>query len=211
METPCSSYLTRFRDKPFSGRNRRLLHEWQQMDEGLRARPEISWQVDRTNAEGLPEGYTVNYNIRSICGVTDVERLGEKGVVNKPLFANRFMMRIDLPDAFPCVDGAPDFHFLTEDGNGHPLPHPWHPNIRFFGPLAGRVCLNRTDTYTDLVWGVKRIAAYLTYERYHAVAEPPYPEDMQVAAWVIRQAEPNDWLSALNQVERQDKPNDKTD
>jgi hypothetical protein len=41
---------------------------------------------------------------------------------------------------------------------------------------------------------VKRVASYLTYERYHAVAEPPYPEDLQVAAWVIRQAEPNGWI-----------------
>jgi len=194
METPCSLSPTRFRDKPLSGRNRRLLHEWQMMDEGLSARSDIRWSVRRTNAEGLPVCYLVDYHIRSICGVTDVERLGEKGLENRPLYADRFRMVIELPDAFPCVDGAPVFRFLTEDEEGKPVPHPWHPNIRFFGSLAGRVCLNRTDTYDDLVWGVKRVAAYLTYERYHALAEPPYPEDMQVAAWVIRQAEPNGWI-----------------
>jgi len=194
METPCSLSLTRFRDKPLRGRNGRLLHEWQMMDEGLSARPDIRWTVRRTNAEGLPVGYLVDYHIRSICGVTEVDRLGEKGVENRPLYADRFRMVIELPDAFPCVDGAPVFRFLTEDEQGKPLPHPWHPNIRFFGSMAGRVCLNRTDTYDDLVWGVKRVASYLTYERYHAVAEPPYPEDLQVAAWVIRQAEPNGWI-----------------
>lgn len=194
METPSSSYLTHFRDKPLSGRNRRLLHEWRQMEEGLAARPDISWSINRTNAEGLPISYTVDYYIRSLSGVTEVERLGEKGVENKPLYADHFQMVIDIPDAFPCVDGAPVFRFLTEDEKGNPIPHPWHPNIRFFGAMAGRVCLNRTDTYTDLVWSVKRIATYLTYERYHAIAEPPYPEDLKVAAWVIRQAEPNGWI-----------------
>ena len=194
METPCSSYRTRFRDKQLSGRNRRLLYEWQMMDEGLSARSDIRWSVNRTNAEGLPVRYIVDYLIHSICGVTNVEQLNQPGVCNQPLYADCFRMASDLPDAFPCIDGAPVFRFLTEDENGQPLLHPWHPNIRFFGPMAGRVCLNRTDTYTDLVWGVKRIATYLTYERYHAMAEPPYPEDLQVAAWVIRQAEPMGWI-----------------
>ena len=185
METPCSLSPTRFRDKPLSGRNRRLLHEWQMMDQGLSARPDIQWRINRTNADGLPISYLIDYHIRSICGVTDSE--------SKPVYADHFRMVIDLPDAFPCVDGAPEFRFLTEENN-EPIPHPWHPNIRYYGPMAGRVCLNRTDTYSDLVWGVKRIATYLTYERYHAVNEPPYPEDQQVAAWVIRIAEPNGWI-----------------
>ena len=163
------------------------------MDEGLSARSDIQWRIHRTNAEGLPISYIVEYDIRSICGVTDIEQLNQPGISNQPLYANRFRMVIDLPDAFPCVDGAPVYRFLTEVENGS-IPHPWHPNIRFFGPMAGHVCLNRTDTFTDLVWGVKRIATYLTYERYHAIAEPPYPEDMQVAAWVIRQAEPQGWI-----------------
>jgi Tol biopolymer transport system component len=54
--------------------------------------------------------------------------------------------------------------------------------------------INLTDTYTDLAWGVERVASYLTYETYHAYQEPPYPEDMKVAAWVLRQGEPNEWI-----------------
>ena len=38
------------------------------------------------------------------------------------------------------------------------------------------------DTYTDLVWGVERVAHYLRYDVYHAVSEPPYPEDLKVAS-----------------------------
>ncbi|MBO4249769.1 MAG: hypothetical protein J5884_00780 [Paludibacteraceae bacterium] len=195
METPYSLSPTHFRDKTLTGRNRRLLYEWQAMEEGLSARSDIRWRVERVNAEGLPVAYCIDYLIRSICGVNDVERLNQPGVCNTPIYADCFRMRIDLPDAFPCVDGAPVYQFLTKDEQGQPIPHPWHPNIRFFGAFAGRVCLNRADTFTDLVWGVKRVADYLTYERYHALSEPPYPEDLQVAAWVIRQAEPNGWVN----------------
>lgn len=194
METLCSLSPIHFRDKKLSGRNKRLLHEWQMMEEGLSARPNIQWRVLKINAEGLPTGYVIDYHIHSICGVTNVAHLNEPGISNQPITADLFRMQIDLLDAFPCVDGAPIYRFLTEDEHGQPIPHPWHPNIRYFGAFAGRVCLNRTDTFTDLVWGVKRVADYLTYERYHALSEPPYPEDMQVAAWVIRQAEPNGWL-----------------
>ena len=194
METPSSSSPTRFRDKQLTGRNRRLLYEWQKIEEGLAFSKDIQWQVNKTNFEGLPIRYDIVYHIHSICGVRNVEQLNQPGVVNEPITAEIFRMRIDIPDAFPCVDGAPVFRFLTEDENGRPIPHPWHPNIRYFGPDAGRVCLNRVDTFTDIIWGIQRVASYLRYERYHALSEPPYPEDLQVAAWIIRQAEPNEWI-----------------
>lgn len=176
-----------------SGRNRRLQYEWHQLEERFGARPDIGVSVEGENADGLPVRYRVDYRIRSLCGVEQVERLGEKGVANPPRFADLFRMEIVLPAGYPGVDAMPQYRFLTEDG-GEPLPHPWHPNIRYFGPMAGRVCLNISDTYTDLAWGVDRIAQYLRYDLYHAVSEPPFPEDMQVAAWVIRQGEPNGWI-----------------
>ena len=177
-----------------SGRNRRLLYEWRRLEERFDARPDISVSVAGTNAAGLPVRYRVDYHIRSICGVEQVERLGTPGTENPPLFARLFRMEIVLPPSYPCVDGAPVFRFLTSGDDGESIPHPWHPNIRWFGPMAGHVCLNMDDTYTDLAWGVDRIAAYLRYDLYHAVAEPPYPEDMQVAAWVVRQGEPHEWI-----------------
>lgn len=177
-----------------SGRNRRLLHEWQTLERRFGARADIHVSVSATNAAGLPVRYRVDYRIKSICGVEQVERLGEPGVSNPPIFAGNFRMEIVLPASYPCVDGAPLYRFCTADGEGKPVPHPWHPNIRWFGDMAGRVCLNMNDTYTDLAWGVDRIAQYLRYELYHAVSEPPFPEDMQVAAWVIRQGEPHEWI-----------------
>lgn len=180
--------------KQLSGRNRRLLHEWQTLEQGLKGRSDIKWHVAKTNAYGLPTSYLVEYHIRSICGVTNVEHLNEPGIVNEPLFANHYRMQIDLPPSYPCVDGAPMLQFLTNDEYGNTLPHPWHPNIRFFGAFAGRVCINMADTYTDLLWGIKRVASYLRYDIYHATLEPPYPEDLQVATWVRCQGEPQQWI-----------------
>ena len=177
-----------------SGRNRRLLYEWRTLEARFGGRKDITVSVAGCNAEGLPVRYRVDYRIRSICGVENLEHFGEAGAVNPPLFADGFRLEIELPAQYPCVDGAPVFRFLTRDETGRAIPHPWHPNIRWFGDMAGRVCLNMNDTYTDLAWGVDRIAGYLRYDLYHAVQEPPYPEDQQVAAWVIRQGEPKEWI-----------------
>ena len=122
-----------------------------------------------------------------------MEHFGEHDVQNPPIFAADYQMRINLSDGYPSVDAPPVFGFLTHDDEGRPIPHPWHPNIRFFGDFAGRVCINMPDTYTDLAWAVQRVAQYLRYEIYHATNEPPYPEDQKVASWVIRQGEPNGW------------------
>lgn len=183
-----------FTPSALSGRNRRLWYEWRTLEERLAGRSDIVCQVAASNAEGLPVSYLVDYHLRSICGVAHQEHLGEPGYTHEPRFANHFRMQIDLPSQYPCVDAPPAFRFLTVGSEGEPIPHPWHPNIRFFGDMAGRVCINMADTYTDLAWGVQRVAHYLRYDTYHAVYEPPYPEDLKVASWVVSQGEPNGWV-----------------
>ena len=162
----------RYADRKFIGRNRRLLNEWRKLEERLENRRDIQLQVARRNADGLPVGYLVSYQLRSICGVSNLEHFGERGVTHAPVFATGFQMRIDIPEGYPSVDCPAVFRFLTHDEEGNPIPHPWHPNIRWFGDLAH----------------------YLRYDVYHAVSEPPYPEDLKVASWVIRQGEPNEWI-----------------
>lgn len=169
-----------------TGRDRRLQYEYQLLEERYSAHPEISFSVAGCNASGMPNQYLIQYNIRCICCVEDIEHLNEPGFDNEPIYADSFLMLLELPPAYPSVDAPPVFRFLTHDDEGQPIPHPWHPNIRWFGEMAGRVCLNMPDTYTDLAWCVGRVAQYLHYERYHAVNEPPYPEDRQVATWVLR-------------------------
>ena len=183
-----------YSSQQLNGRNRRLLHEWSQLDRALERRNEMEYQVIRRNEQGLPTMYLRTYHIRSICSVEQLERLNEPGIVNKPIFASTFLMRIYLPENYPCVDAPAEFYFLAYDKEGQTIPHPWHPNIRYFGDFAGRVCLNSPDTYSSLAWCVERIGHYLTYDRYHAIQEPPYPEDLKVAEWVIKQGEPQGWV-----------------
>lgn len=164
------------------------------MDEQLSERNDIRYSVLKYNADGLPVSYQIDYRLTSICGVEQEDQLDNPNIPNPPRFADIFVMQITIPPGYPCVDAAPSYRFLTTGPDGQDIPHPWHPNIRYHGAFAGRVCLNQQDTYADIVWAVKRIAGYLTYERYHAKNQPPYPEDLTVARWVIEQGEPNGWI-----------------
>lgn len=173
-----------FDPKTLSGRNRRLLHEWREMTDRIDGSHSVSFSVEETNTIGLPTAYLVNYDLLSISGIdTD----------SRPIFTRGYKMMIELPDNYPCADGAPHYHFLVNH-NGKPIAHPWHPNIRYYGAFAGRVCLNAPDTYASLAWATMRIAEYLEYNRYHASNIPPYPEDLKVAQWVVELGEPNGWI-----------------
>lgn len=182
-----------------SGRNRRLLNEWKQLDIFVNQDDRIEYKIAKRNLQGLPIEYLIVYHILSICGVNDLEELNCSGWQNPPLFASQFLMHIFLPENYPCVDAKAEFNFLTHDSQGNSIPHPWHPNIRYFGEFAGRVCINPPDTYAGLAWAVERVKHYLSYDLYHAIQEPPYPEDFKVAEWVIKQGEPNNWVY-FNQV-----------
>lgn len=170
-----------------TGRERRLENEWNALKKVDASRNDISIRAVRMKGT-VPIAYEVEYLIHSICGVIE----GPQD--NPPIFADRFLMRIDIPEGYPCIDAMPSFRFYTKDCEGRPIPHPWHPNIRYYGDFAGRVCMNFPDSYSGLDWAVLRVASYLRYERYHAINEPPYPEDQTVAAWVVRQGEKNDWI-----------------
>jgi len=183
-----------FLDTKLMGRNRRLFHEWKAIDSQFHKRKDISYEIRSVNELGLPVAYTIEYNLRSISGVGCLEHLGEKGVVHVPIFANKFVLWIDIPQLFPNIDASPNYYFKTVDENGDAIPHPWHPNIRYFGIFAGRVCLNQPDTYAEIAQTILRIAAYLKYEKFHAKNEPPFPEDLKVAQWVLEQGEPNGWV-----------------
>jgi len=164
------------------------------MEQRCARRDDLEMRVLRQNSIGLPMTYLITYHYKCICGVTNVDRLNEEGVENTPIFHSGYMMKIELSENYPSVDAPPRYQFLTIDDNGADIPHPWHPNIRYFGDYAGHVCLNFPDTYTDLAWGVDRVALYLRYDLYRAVQEPPYPEDLQVAEWVLKQGEPKGWI-----------------
>ena len=178
-----------------TGRNRRLYNEWKILEERFSDEKSVAISVEKCNAEGMPVAYRIHYALRSICGVERAEQLNEKGVSNPPIFASDFEMRVSIPAGYPSIDAPAEYRFVNETVEGEKVALPWHPNIRYFGEMKGRVCLNATDSFVELAWGVERVKQYLTYERYHAIAEPPFPEDLKVARWVVEQGEPQGWVA----------------
>lgn len=79
-----------------AGRNRRLYYEWEKLYSVCQRHHEISLHVEHSNALGLPTTYRIDYQLRSICGVKELERLGEAGVQNLPIFAKGFTLTIEL-------------------------------------------------------------------------------------------------------------------
>lgn len=184
-----------YKDKHYIGRNARLLNEWISIDERYMHHPEVSYIIRKRNAEGLPVVYEIVFNIKSFCGVEEPDENG----LQHPLFHDEFIMRINIPNNYPSIDSKLEFKFLSKNQIGMEIPHPWHPNIRYFGDFAGLVCLNTNacGSYTDLAFYINRVVSYLKYEKYHALNTPPYPQDNKVAEWVLEQGEPQHWIEEL--------------
>ena len=124
MVTPYSLCLTLSQVK---GRQRRLLYEWEALRKGLTDRSDIRLTVTAADSQGIPTAYRVDYYIKSICGI---------GAEGRPLFADRFVMELTIPESYPEVDAPPEFRFIrTHEAD----QLPWHPNIRYHGEMAGMV------------------------------------------------------------------------
>lgn len=187
--------IDQYKQNRYVGRNRRLMHEWSAIDQRFHDDQDITYTITRRNQENLPTQYEVVFKVTSFCNVSEPD---EKGL-RKPITADEFRMNITIPNNYPAVDSKLEFKFITKDAQGNEIPHPWHPNIRFYGDFAGRVCLNTPacGTFTDLAWYIDRVMSYLRYEKYHALNTPPFPEDNIVAEWILEQAEPQGWIEEL--------------
>lgn len=181
--------IKRFNLKELSGRDARLLVEWQGIDDLCTRRkarsldplkPSISYIIRRKNFLGLPTEYEIWYRCKSIIGVA------EGRVPREPIFGNLHKMSIILPSEYPGADGNPIFKFRSDI---------WHPNIRCSGSFKGRVCLTIKEmgVMASLSSLVLRVEQYLKYQLYHAQNTYPYPEDQNVAEWVREEGEPNGW------------------
>ena len=170
----------RYRNTVKTGRDTRLLNEWEMLDEACAASEEISYSVCKTNASDLPVVYEIIFHIKSITGVNEADERGLK----KPVFGDKHILHICLPNNYPAA--APEFKFVSDV---------WHPNVRYFGEFKGRVCLNFNDCGTTIYIAehIATISRYLRYTDYHARNIHPYPEDRTVAQWIIEQAEPMGW------------------
>jgi len=173
-----------YRRNNYRARDARLFYEWELIDKRYCNDKQASYIIRRRNGLGLPVKYEFIFTVKSIIGVKEPDETG----LQHPIFGNEHKMSITIPNNYPEVNGQPEFMFTTDV---------WHPNIRYFGDFRGRVCLNTVDsgTQTNLITYIDRVISYLTYEDYHAKNEYPYPEDLDVAEWVLKQAEPNGWLN----------------
>ena len=189
--------IEEYKKKRFVGRNGRLLEEWETIANRFQDNEEIGVTIRERNGDGLPVVYEVVYKIRSFCGI----KRNDQNELEEPLFADEFVMRISIGNNYPSCDGNLDIRFLAKDMFGNNIPHPFHPNILYFGD-AGKVCVRELaqGTYTDLAVYIDKVARYLRYEQYHALSQPPYPIDEKVAAWVIDQGEPQGWIETLKNL-----------
>lgn len=181
--------INRFNLKELSGRDSRLLREWEELDTLCSKRkvespnpryPSISYIIRRKNVLGLPTEYEIWYRCKSIIGVKKTR------VPREPIFGYLHKMTITLPNNYPAADGNPIFTFKTNI---------WHPNIRHSGSFRGHVCLTIKEmgVLASLKVLVLRVEQYLKYQLYHAQNTYPYPEDQNVAEWVREEGEPNGW------------------
>lgn len=181
--------INNFSLKELSGRDSRLLREWQELDSLCSKRKaespnprrsSLSYIIRRKNVLGLPTEYEIWYRCKSIVGVKNT------AIPREPIFGYLHKMSIVLPSTYPSADGSPLFTFKTNI---------WHPNIRHSGSFKGKVCLTIKEmgVLASLKTLVLRVEQYLKYQLYHAENTYPYPEDQTVAEWVREEGEPNGW------------------
>lgn len=136
----------------------------------------------------IPVVYHVHYRLRSIVGIDEAYN---------PVYGNHHVLELALPPQYP-LEGC-KLTMLTDA---------WHPNIKSEGKYKGRVCGN-TESF-GLSYGlyqlVLRVGEILQYKNYHAIHEPPYPEDSKVAEWVIQFAEPNGIVNKYQDIAVDDTP-----
>lgn len=138
----------------------------------------ISFNVLKENARGIPVEYEVIYNVKSIVGIK---------ADKSPIYGNKHHLNIKLMNQYP--DEPPICYFQT------PV---WHPNIKFSGSTKGNVCYNSPGLASNFRLDelVEFIGKILQYKNYHAILDrEPYPEDVEVAKWVLNYAEPKGLVS----------------
>lgn len=119
-------------------------------------------------------------------GIASIDESGS------PQFSEFHQVSIYLPDDYPIQ--GPHLRWLT------PI---WHPNIEHTEPKHVDTSL-AADQHSNKSLDELLIALgeMIQYKRYHAEPTPPWPLDMEVAAWVREYAEPRGILN-------KDKPVDK--
>lgn len=158
----------------------RLKTEHEQFQKYAEMNSNFSFKVTKMiMGTDVPSVYELNYKVRSFTGINEN---------NTPVFGDVHRFNFDLSNNYPYV--KPALFAIT------PV---WHPNIKYFDPLKGRICFNwevmGNHTMLHLLLMLNDI---LTYENYFAkIGEFPYPEDLEVAKWVNEYGDPKGYIDEL--------------
>lgn len=136
----------------------------------------------------IPTKYLVTFHVKSIVNIDEQQQ---------PIFADKHVAEFGLPPDYPV--SACTIYMKT------PV---WHPNIRFKGNFKGRVCPN-SDLFGPTYFLdqlVLRVGEILQYKNYHALQTWPYPDDVEVAKWVLQFAEPNGIVDKQKEIAVDDQP-----
>lgn len=155
-------------------RDNRLAKEHELLDDFCQQSNLVSYEAQMRRGKRPPDRYLFHYRVRSIVGI---------GSNQMPIYGEDHTAEIEISPQFP-LGGQPSCKMLT------PL---WHPNIKFDGNFAGKICINAEalGSWHTIDMLAERIGEMLQYKNYHAINEPPYPEDAKAAQWVREFAEPN--------------------
>lgn len=143
----------------------------------------IRVEVSQTRGDLMvPEVYHVHYFLNSITGIDEQQQ---------PILGKHHVVEITFPKNYPV---EPPKMFVKKELTGTNI---WHPNIKWKGAFEGRICGNIKDFGKgfDLYQLVLRIAEIIQYKNYHALHTPPFPEDSEVAGWVVEYAERNNVIN----------------
>jgi hypothetical protein len=195
-ENKVNNIFEGFNKTELSPQGRKLLKEWQKIDDLCEHSDVIKYIVRNRNREGLPVEYEIIYHLKSIIGVEEPKE--EKIIIDgktilksirKPIYGEEHQLSISLPNNYPSAFGGnPEFKMITDT---------WHPNIRATGKFKGRICLNDRDlgVAVGLEKRIIRVGKYLQFQTYWAHDIYPWPEDQAVAEWIREEAEPAGWVN----------------
>lgn len=158
----------------------RLKTEYEQFQKYTEMNSNFSFKVTKTiMGTNVPCIYELTYKVRTFTGINED---------NTPVYGDVHRFSFDLSNNYPHV--KPALFSMT------PV---WHPNIKYFDPLKGRICFNYevmgNHTMLHLLLMLNDM---LTYENYFAkIGEEPYPEDLEVARWVNEYGDPKGYIDEL--------------
>jgi ubiquitin-protein ligase len=198
MNNECSLYDFDKIDDPYL---ERLAREHCALEDLRRQSDVIDFEIVGQEREkpNPPNSYLITFKVKSIVGIKDDLT---------PIYGNEHKAEITLPQSYPMVGAS---CYMKTDL--------WHPNIKYHGKEKGHICSNAKDfgKRYNLYFLAHRIGEILQYKNYHAIEEPPHPDDEIVAEWVREYAEPKDIVNKnkgivvdetplLKPIETQEKP-----